>query len=103
MEPDPTELVSCGKCSSVNSVPFGLDKFRCYKCGVSVAISRASSAACAAASPTALYYEGLQSSQGTASVQTPAVGSEAKRTEGAGTSGFFGKLQRQLDKTFFVK
>ena len=48
-------------------MPFGLDVFKCYNCGVSVVISRETSSACAAASPTALYLnqqaEGARSSE----------------------------------------
>ncbi|CAJ1349294.1 unnamed protein product [Effrenium voratum] len=84
---EPTEHVSCGRCSCVNSVPFGLDVFKCYKCGVAVVISRESSAACAAASPTALYLDGLQ-----APSSAPSSSSKSSRS-------FFEKLQRQVDKT----
>eukprot|EP00435_Cladocopium_sp_Y103_P035606 s2125_g9.t1 len=55
---EPRELVSCGKCNSVNSVHFGLDLFECYNCGASVVISRASSSSCAAS--TALNLDSMQ-------------------------------------------
>eukprot|EP00931_Biecheleriopsis_adriatica_P108799 TRINITY_DN83086_c0_g1_i1.p1 TRINITY_DN83086_c0_g1~~TRINITY_DN83086_c0_g1_i1.p1 ORF type:complete len:319 (-),score=93.11 TRINITY_DN83086_c0_g1_i1:169-1125(-) len=98
MESDPTELVSCGKCGSVNCVPYGLEKFKCYNCGVSVAISRELSAACAAASPTALYYESLQAGHAPSAAKESAK--ESKKSEGSSSSGgFFGKLQRQAEKT----
>ncbi|CAE7230323.1 unnamed protein product [Symbiodinium sp. CCMP2592] len=90
---EPTELVSCGRCGSVNSVPFGLDRFQCYSCGASVVISRETSAACAAASPTALYIDNLQAPpQREGSKSAPSKKPEASR-------GFFEKLTRQVDKT----
>ncbi|CAE7610828.1 unnamed protein product [Symbiodinium natans] len=96
-EKEPTELVSCGRCNSVNSVPFGLDRFQCYSCGVSVVISRESSAACAAASPTALYLDNLQApkeaKEGKSSQSAPSKKQEAS------SRGFFEKLTRQVDKT----
>jgi len=89
---EPKELVSCGKCNSINSVPFGLDAFKCYHCGVSVVISRETSSACAAASPTALYLDSMQGQEGGSS--------SSKSKEKAGSSrGFFDRLQRQVDKT----
>merc|ERR1719382_742714 len=93
---EPTELVSCGKCSTVNTVPFGLDKFMCYGCGTMVTIAREQSAACAAASTTAQFYDQreAQTTGGGGSV-TPS--GEGRRSEGS--SGFFGKLQKTMDKT----
>jgi len=99
-EPDPTELVSCGKCGAVNSVPYGLEKFKCYKCGIAVAIARDQTAACAAASPQALYYEGPSSWPAQESSSSSAGASsqrETKKTEASG-GGFFGKLQSHMDK-----
>mmetsp|Transcript_47695 Transcript_47695/g.135604 ORF Transcript_47695/g.135604 Transcript_47695/m.135604 type:complete len:505 (-) Transcript_47695:44-1558(-) len=98
MDKDPTEMISCGKCSSVNSVPFGLDRFKCYSCGTMVAISKEPSAACAAASETARYYDGLHESASTGagggSLSSQASAPEARKSE-----SFFGKLQKTMDKT----
>ncbi|OLP76061.1 hypothetical protein AK812_SmicGene44054 [Symbiodinium microadriaticum] len=91
---EPTELVSCGRCGSVNSVPFGLDRFQCYSCGASVVISRETSAACAAASPTALYIDNLQ-----ATPQREGSKSAPSKKPEASSRGFFEKLTRQVDKT----
>ncbi|CAK9011405.1 unnamed protein product [Durusdinium trenchii] len=102
MAEEPKELVSCGKCATVNSVPFGLDVFKCYSCGISVVISRESASACAAASPTALYIDGLQGNPDSSTSKSkkseegaPATGSSSSRS----SMGFFEKLQRQVDKT----
>ncbi|CAE7548528.1 unnamed protein product [Symbiodinium sp. CCMP2456] len=92
---EPTELVSCGRCGSVNSVPFGLDRFQCYSCGASVVISRETSAACAAASPTALYIDNLQA---TPQKEGGSKSAPSKKPE-ASSRGFFEKLTRQVDKT----
>lgn len=94
---EPTELVSCGKCKTINTVPFGLEKFKCYECGVIVSIAREPSAACAAASSTALLYTETPESQAnsTASSGGGAQGSGAGNAGG----GFFGKLQKTMDKT----
>lgn len=102
MDKEPTETISCGKCSAVNQVPFGLERFKCYGCGSTVAITRAPSGACAAASPTAVYYEGLQAA---ASAPTTSVSAashsegQASRRQGDGVSSFFGKLQKTVEKT----
>jgi len=91
---EPTECVSCGQCDSVNRVPFGLERFQCFKCGANVAISRQPTAACAAASTTALQYEWLQFSPSTQGAQA----STRRSDEGSGY-GFLGKLQKHVDKT----
>lgn len=107
---DPTELVSCGKCGKVNTVPFGLDKFKCYGCGALVLVSREPSAACAAASSTAMYYNDLEVAKtplnssvanssraiGAANLGSDSLAPEAPKKEAV---GFFGKLQQKMDKT----
>jgi len=109
MASDPTELVSCGKCGNVNTVPFGLDKFKCFSCGVMVAVAREPKAACAAASATAMYYNDLSEDgrskmpSQTAAPPSSSSSSEKRRqkstSDGAPTSsgGFFGKLQKTFD------
>jgi len=95
--PDPTELISCGKCNTINTVPYGLDKFRCYNCNVMVAISREPSAACAAASTAARHLEEVP----VCSIQAaaPATLEQPRRAGEGGASGFLGKLQKTMDKT----
>jgi len=95
--PDPTELISCGKCNTINTVPYGLDKFRCYNCNVMVAISREPSAACAAASTAARHLEEVPG----CSIQAaaPATLEQPRRAGEGGASGFLGKLQKTMDKT----
>eukprot|EP00435_Cladocopium_sp_Y103_P061551 s991_g23.t1 len=95
---EPKELVSCGKCNSINSVPFGLDLFKCYNCGASVVISRESSSSCAAASPTALYLDSMQGQEGGSS-SSKGKKNEAEKSSGSSSRGFFDRLQRQVDKT----
>jgi len=94
---DPTELISCGKCNTINTVPYGLDKFRCYNCNVMVAISREPSAACAAASTAARHLEEVP----VCSIQAaaPATLEQPRRAGEGGASGFLGKLQKTMDKT----
>eukprot|EP00927_Polykrikos_kofoidii_P067244 TRINITY_DN62759_c0_g1_i1.p1 TRINITY_DN62759_c0_g1~~TRINITY_DN62759_c0_g1_i1.p1 ORF type:complete len:624 (-),score=135.51 TRINITY_DN62759_c0_g1_i1:228-1922(-) len=66
-----------------------------------VAISREGSAACAAASPTALYYTNLQHPPGSkephvaSSVTTQTVAEKKPQ----GVTGFFGKWQKAMDKS----
>jgi len=95
--PDPTELISCGKCNTINTVPYGLDKFRCYSCNVMVEISREPSAACAAASTAARHLEEVPG----CSIQAaaPATSEQPRRAGEGGASGFLGKLQKTIDKT----
>lgn len=95
---DPTELVSCGKCNTVNTVPYGLDKFMCYNCNVMVAISRERSAACAAASTAARHLEEVPGSSVQATV--PTTSEQPRRTGEGGAAGFLGKLQKTMDKSF---
>jgi len=94
---DPTELISCGKCNTINTVPYGLDKFRCYSCNVMVEISREPSAACAAASTAARHLEEVPG----CSIQAaaPATSEQPRRAGEGGASGFLGKLQKTIDKT----
>jgi len=94
---DPTELISCGKCNTINTVPYGLDKFRCYSCNVMVEISREPSAACAAASTAARHLEEVP----VCSIQAaaPATLEQPRRAGEGGASGFLGKLQKTMDKT----
>merc|ERR1719171_1191663 len=92
MDADPTELVKCGNCNQVNTVPFGLDKFACYSCGVTVSIARPPSAACAAASSAARGAmprppEGPSLGQGGGTTAPPPP-PDAKKT----STSFFGKL-----------
>jgi len=111
MDGDPTEMVSCGKCKQVNTVPYGLDKFKCFNCGVMVGISREQSAACAAASPTAIYYSELQESvSGNSTAPSPgnqAGPNQSTEKKSSSSSSFLGKLtktmggaRKSVEKTF---
>eukprot|EP00411_Alexandrium_monilatum_P105455 CAMPEP_0175785272 /NCGR_PEP_ID=MMETSP0097-20121207/79242_1 /TAXON_ID=311494 /ORGANISM="Alexandrium monilatum, Strain CCMP3105" /LENGTH=558 /DNA_ID=CAMNT_0017096177 /DNA_START=12 /DNA_END=1688 /DNA_ORIENTATION=- len=89
------EHISCGKCSTVNQVPYGLEQFRCHTCRCLVSIAREPSAACAAASTSAQYLEGNAAS-GTVSAAPPAA--ERKGSGSSGGGGFFGNLQKKMQK-----
>uniref|UniRef100_A0A7S4UF43 Uncharacterized protein n=1 Tax=Alexandrium monilatum TaxID=311494 RepID=A0A7S4UF43_9DINO len=95
MEAEPMEHISCGKCSTVNQVPYGLEQFRCHTCRCLVSIAREPSAACAAASTSAQYLEGNAAS-GTVSAAPPAA--ERKGSGSSGGGGFFGNLQKKMQK-----
>lgn len=96
-ESEPTENVRCGQCSTINTVPFGLEKFRCFECGAIVAIARDTSAACAAASSVAQSqaYSDALDTPASATSSNPGGGTAAG---GGGGGGFFGKLQKNMDK-----
>jgi len=94
---EPTEHISCGRCQTVNNVPYGLDKFKCYNCSVTVAIAREVSAACAAATPRELA-EARAGSAPEPKQQVEAVSDKGSDKGGSG-GGFFAKLQKTMDKT----
>mmetsp|Transcript_50973 Transcript_50973/g.147966 ORF Transcript_50973/g.147966 Transcript_50973/m.147966 type:complete len:513 (-) Transcript_50973:127-1665(-) len=96
---EPMELISCGKCSAVNRVPYGLEQFRCHTCRTLVNIAREPSAACAAASPSAQFYEGLANPTGAGSAAAGAAGAENRKASSSSKGGgFFGSLTKKMEK-----